>query len=136
MENCVLENDIQLLCVTAGFSEDGIEQAHRKLNERISNSERRKSFGISYVDDHGIVPYDAAVEVMQANEAEAFGLETFLLKKGNYMSLLVKGGRANRSDIGTAFSKMLFQKHADPEGYCIEWYLNDTDVQCMVRLTK
>jgi hypothetical protein len=22
----------------------------------------------------------------------------------------------------------------DPEGYCVEWYFNDRDVKCMIRL--
>lgn len=132
----MLENDIQLLCLTADFSEDGIEQAHQQLHARVANSDKRKSFGLSFVSDRGIVPYDAAIETLHAGEAETFGLESFLLRKGKYMSLLVKGGRKNRDEIGSAFSKMLFQKNADPQGYCIEWYLNDADVQCMVRLTK
>jgi len=136
MEYYVLEKDIPLICLAAGFSEGDIERAHEKLQALVSVPQQRKLVGISFVSDHGIVPYDAAVEALNEGEGEVLGLETFVLKAGKYMSLLVKGGRQNRDDIGSAFSKMLFKKHADPEGYCIEWYLNITDVQCMVRLMK
>lgn len=36
--------------------------------------------------------------------------------------------------IGNAFEKLLSQPGLDPEGYCVEWYFNDKDIRCMVRL--
>ena len=29
---------------------------------------------------------------------------------------------------------LISQPDIDPNGYCLEWYLNDMDVRCMVRL--
>jgi hypothetical protein len=29
---------------------------------------------------------------------------------------------------------LLTQPNIDPNGYCLEWYLNGKDVRCMVRL--
>ncbi len=36
--------------------------------------------------------------------------------------------------IGNTFQQMIARPDIDPEGYCVEWYLSDKDVQCMVRL--
>jgi len=60
----------------------------------------------------------------------------FVLKKGNYTSLILTDYQKDIDAIGLAFSKLLQNKHIDPQGYCVEWYLNDTDMRCMVRLIK
>jgi len=36
--------------------------------------------------------------------------------------------------IGKAFHELISQPEIDPNGYCLEWYLNQSDVRCMVRL--
>lgn len=38
------------------------------------------------------------------------------------------------SSIDKSFKTLLTDPRIDPEGYCVEWYLNAKDVQCMVRL--
>lgn len=38
--------------------------------------------------------------------------------------------------IGKAFKELLAIPGIDPEGACVEWYLSNKDVQCMVRLKQ
>ena len=38
------------------------------------------------------------------------------------------------SAIGEAFKLLLSNRDIDPQAYCVEWYLSDKDVKCMVRL--
>jgi len=38
--------------------------------------------------------------------------------------------------IGAAFNKLIQLSDIDPQGYCIEWYLSDKDVRCMVRVVS
>jgi hypothetical protein len=136
MENYALEKDITVFCVTADFSPDAILKAHQKLHAMIPYTSERRYFGLSRPNEHGIVTYEAAAEELIAGEGKKLGLETIVLKKGNYTSTIIKGYKKNVSEIGLVFSKLLQNKYIDPEGYCVEWYLNDDDVQCMVRLTK
>ena len=36
--------------------------------------------------------------------------------------------------IGNAFQQLTALPDIDAQGYCVEWYLNDKDVKCMVRI--
>ena len=136
MENYLLEKDIPVFCVTADFSPDAILKAHQKLHALIPYTIERRYFGLSRPNEHGIVTYEAAAEELTPGEGKKLGLETIVLEKGNYTSVVIKDYRKDITAIAAAFSKLLNNKHIDPQGYCVEWYLNDTDVQCMVRLIK
>lgn len=39
------------------------------------------------------------------------------------------------SSIGKAFKELLSDQRIDPNGACVEKYLNASDVQCIVKLT-
>jgi hypothetical protein len=41
---------------------------------------------------------------------------------------------ADPAGIKKAFGEILKQPGLDPNGYCIEWYLNEKDVTCTVRI--
>lgn len=136
MENYFLETDITVFCVTADFAPDAILKAHQKLHAMIPYTSARRYFGVSCPNEHGIVVYEAAAEELTPGEGKKLGLETLVLKKGNYTSLILTDYQKDIDAIGLAFSKLLQNKHIDPQGYCVEWYLNDTDMRCMVRLIK
>jgi hypothetical protein len=40
----------------------------------------------------------------------------------------------NIPKIGEAFKKLIGHPHIDPKGACIEWYLDDQDCKCLVKL--
>ena len=136
MESYFLENDITVFYVLAHSFPEGVLAAHQKLHELIPYSDKRRYFGISNPDKTGKIIYRAAAEELTNNEADKLKLETFVLKKGNYSSIVIKNYHKEISDIGKAFDILLTNANLDPQGACVEWYLNDTDVQCMVRLTK
>ena len=50
--------------------------------------------------------------------------------------MLVKDYVKDITQIQKAFDQLLEHPAIDPEGYCVEWYFNDKDVTCMVRLTE
>ncbi|MFN7118939.1 MAG: transcriptional regulator [Saprospiraceae bacterium] len=129
-----LEKDIQVLCVTADSFPNGIAAAFQKVHALVPNSNERKTFGISYANQAGDIIYKAAVSGKDENEAETLGLETFIIKRGTYISTIIHNYMQATSAIGEAFSQMLNDPRIDPQGACIEWYINDKEVQCMVRL--
>ena len=75
-----------------------------------------------------------AVEEMHPGEAEELGLETLTLKAGNYLSSTINDFVKDMASVGRTFSGLLKQPGIDPDGYCVELYPNQRDVQCMVRL--
>jgi len=134
METIILDNDIQVLFITASSFPQGIEQAHKELHARVPFSENRKYFGVSRPEDNGAIIYRAAAEELVPGEAEKYDCGTLVLKKGSYTSLTITHYRKDTEAIARAFDQLLSQRNLDPQGYCVEWYVNDHDVNCMVRL--
>jgi predicted transcriptional regulator YdeE len=135
MEIYTLEQEITVLIVTATSFPEGIAAAHKQLHSIIPHSENRRYFGISRPEDpEGPIVYRAAAEQLHPGEAERFGLETIVLKKGSYASLTIEHYMNNLGSIGSTFEELLQEPNLDPEGYCVEWYISDEEVKCMVRL--
>jgi len=136
METSFLERDIKVFYVTADAFPQGVLAAHQKLHSMVPFSTKRAYFGISRPENGGDIVYRAATEETFHGEAEQYKCDTLILKKGKYLQMVVKNYTKDVQSIGRAFGKMLQQPGLDPKGYCVEWYLNDKDVKCMIRLEK
>ena len=51
-------------------------------------------------------------------------------------TLLIENYIIDITAIAKAFQLLIAYPGIDPEGYCIEWYLNENDVRCMIRIVK
>ena len=134
MDTIKVENDIKVLCVTASSFPEGISAAHETLHNLLATSEDRNFYGISCPNEQGVIVYKAAAEQLHAGEAEQLKCETFIIKKGDYISYTIRDFHKDMGSIGKAFHKLLEDSRIDPEGCCVEVYLNQDDVQCMIRL--
>ena len=133
MEKYNLEKDIHVFCVKAASFPGGITAAHQKLHALIPFSTSRRYFGISR-PENGKIVYSAAAEELQAGESEKLKCDPFIIPKGEYISIEIANYASDIQSIGKAFGKLTAYKGIDPQGYCIEWYLNGKDVRCMIRL--
>jgi len=134
METFFLDSDIKVLCVTAKSFPNGIMEAFDKLHSFVPFGEKRRLFGISRPNKQGIIIYKAALEEIYQGEAEKFGCESFVIQKGKYIYLDRTDYAKDISGMGEAFHELISQPNIDPNGYCLEWYLNEKDVRCLVRL--
>jgi predicted transcriptional regulator YdeE len=137
MKTIAIDRDIKVFYVTANSFPKSIPETYETLKSRITNmNDDRKFFGISYPNEKGTIVYKAAAEELEAGETEKYGCEPFIIKKGKYICIEIKNHFQDASSIGNAFQKLLAHPDIDPQGYCLEWYLNytDADVKCMVRL--
>jgi hypothetical protein len=134
METFIFENDIRVFCVTAKSFPDGIMEAFEKLHASVSLGDRGRQFGISRPNPKGQIVYKAALEEINDGDAERFGCEPFVIQKGSYIFLDRLNFMKDLQSIGKAFHELISQPGVDPNGYCLEWYLNQNDVRCMVRL--
>jgi hypothetical protein len=135
METQIFNNDITVFYVTAPSFPAGVMEAHNKLHALVSFENGRKLFGLSR-PENGKIVYMAAAEELQQGEGEKLGCPTMVLKKGNYICETITGFMQNIPAIEKAFNQLTSQPGIDPQGYCVEWYFNDKDVKCMVRLEK
>lgn len=133
IEKFYIEKDINVFFVTATSFPDGVPAAYEKLHEMITASAERKYFGISW-PENGKIIYKAAAEELEEGEAEKYNCKAFTIKRGNYISILIKDHMKDGASIGNAFQTLLKHPGIDPKGYCLEWYINyaDGDVRCLV----
>src|SRR5437868_4241788 len=134
-EKYFIDKDIKVACVRASSFPEGIMDAFQKLNSILSSSKQRTLYGISYPDKNGNIIYRAAAEELNEGEAEELSLETFTIRKGQYISELLEDWRKDEMQIGKTFRKLLTDPRIDKkQGYCLEIYSNANDVRCMVLL--
>ena len=134
METITIDKDITVCYVTATSFPEGVLAAHQQLHAKIPFSTGRRYFGISRPESaDGTIVYRAAAEELQPGEGDQYGLDTLVLKSGRYISITIHNYMQDLQSIGNAFNKLL-KEAIDPQGYCVELYLSDKDVRCMVRL--
>lgn len=133
MEIISVDKDIWVMYVKADSFPGDIGGAHQKLHAIVPFSADRKYLGISH-PENGEIVYLAGAEMLKENEEEEYGLSALKLKKGNYICITVHEYMSDPLSIGRAFQQLLQQAGLDPKGYCVEWYLGDKDVRCMIRL--
>lgn len=134
METISIDNDIKLLYVAATSFPDGVMAAHQKIHALVPPSPARKSYGVSRPENGGKIAYKAAVEELEPGESEKFNCDTLTLKKGKYLSITIHDYMKDLPAIGNAFNQLIGQPGIDPQGYCVEEYVSDKEVKCMVRL--
>jgi hypothetical protein len=135
MEMVTFENDIPTICVAAQSFPDGAMEAHQTLHGKLPSKEGRQFFAVSYGNPQGGIAYLAAATELHNGEAEQLGCETFLIKKGSYAGVTIQDYWKDMPEIGATFQKLLTLPDIDPNGYCLEIYLNKgKDVQCLIKL--
>lgn len=134
MEPYTLERDIKLICIPATSFPDGVAAAHQKLHSLLPVTQRRTIFGISWPDGKGGLVYKAGAEETFPGETEKLGGETFIVKKGDYISILIHDYMSDLSAFGKSFQLLCSDPRIDPQGAAVEMYLSEKDVRCMVRL--
>jgi hypothetical protein len=129
-----LDKEIKILCVTAASFPDGIMEAFEILTKKISSAEGRNYYGISWMDKNGNIIYKAAASELENGEAEKFDCRSFTIREGAYISEVVTDFMKNISVVSETFMKLLKDPRVDKNGYCVEIYLDQKDVRCMVTL--
>ena len=136
MEKYSIEKDIQVFYVTATSFPKGVGGAFQKLLSLLPSPHNRLLYAISFPNEKGEIIYKAAAEELFPGEGEQKGCETFLIKKGEYWSELLPDWRKDESVVGKTFQKLLQHPGLDKNGYCLEIYLNEKDVRCLVPLSR
>jgi hypothetical protein len=134
MEKFILDKDIKVFFVKATSFPMGVGGAFHTLQSFMSEGDKRILYGISHSDRNGDIIYMAAVEESFPGEGAQHGCETFLIKKGEYASEVLNDWRRDERIVGKTFQKLLKEPRLDPNGYCLEMYINEKDVRCLVPL--
>ena len=134
MDTYTFENDLTVYCLTATSFPAGVAEVYNKLHATYPPGNGRTYFGISWPDGKGALKYKAAVSLAETDDAPSEAFTPFVIKKGNYLSEDIHNFMADVQSIGRLFQKMIQDPSIEPNGYCLEMYLNPNDVRCMVKL--
>ena len=115
---------------------NGIGEAFDALIERMPPVPKRSYFGISEMATNGDILYYAAAEETFEGEAGQYGFDIYIVKQGEYLTVTVNDWRKKTACIKDVFEAMLDDVRIDKENPCIEWYKNDDEMVCMVRLNN
>jgi hypothetical protein len=133
MEKYHLDRDLKIFYVTATSFPEGIPAAYDQLSKLVPLNKDRILYGISR-PENGPITYRAGVEELYEGEAEKYGCESLILKKGTYISSILKDYMKAPQLIGCEFRDLLDTPGLDPQGYCVEVYLSNVEVRCMVKM--
>jgi len=95
----------------------------------------RRYYGLSR-PENGTIVYRAAAEELWVGEGKKLKCDTIVIRKGNYICLTVHDYMKHVHLIRDAFDELLSSPELDPQGYCVEWYISEQDVKCMIRLKQ
>lgn len=132
MEDYLFDNDIFFACKKASSFPDGVMDAYQGLHAAIPFSNERKFMSFSWMNAENEIVYLAGAEILEGEAYPAF--ETFTLKKGKYRGTVIKDFMDKIPQMGHLFQELSRDPDTDKEGYCVEWYFNETDVKCFVKL--
>ena len=132
MEDYLFENDIVIACKRASHFPEGVAEAFETLHAIIPFSTDRKFMSFSWMTCEKEIIYLAGAEIY---DGESFpSLENITLKKGKYRGKVIKNFIDKIPQLGQLFQELCRDPDLDKEGYCVEWYFNETDVKCHVKL--
>lgn len=134
MEIKNLPGDIGVLYIKAESFPMGIKAAHEKLHSIVNEEDKRRYFGISWLNKNNEIEYLAAAEELHPDERDNYGCSTFTIRKGEYISETLENWCDPSGRVAQVFQEMLKHPDLDKNGYCLEIYLNETDMECLVKL--
>ena len=134
MEVYQLKKDMKVICVRAKSFPNDIKQSFSQLIQLLPSIEGRTFFGVSYQAKSRDMVYNAAVLEAYDGEAEKYGCDSFVIRRGKYLAETLTEWKRDESSIGSTFRKMA-EARMDTEFPCIEWYQGE-DVICMVKINS
>lgn len=132
MENISIENDIAVLCMTATEFPQGIPEVWNKMFTGFPPKDGRNYYGVSYPGPDKKIIYKATVIESSVKDPDKKGLESFVIKKGKYISENIADFKKDEMIITQTFQKLLDSGEIAKDGICLEIYSDDNSVRCLV----
>ena len=129
-----LPADLKVFGLQVKTFPDGIGQAFDALVQTIPGGFDRPYYGIAHMTADGQLIYNATALEKQPGEPEKYGYERYFIEKGNYLTITVNEWRSQIACIKDVFHTIMQDERADKTKPCIEWYKNDKEMLCMVKM--
>ena len=135
METIKLRENISAFGFRLHSFPDGIKDAFDNLMNLVPDGIDRTYYGISYMSGDEVI-YHVAVQELNAGEAERYNCERYTIEKGEYKADRVHQWMKKTHTIKDIFAEMLKDECPVSSRPAIEWYLNDDELICMIRMEQ
>lgn len=134
MEVNDLPKDIRVFGFEVKSFPNGINQAFDTLIKQVSGTgEPRSYYGISTMANGKITYYVTAEEVHEG-EAEKYGYQRQVFERGKYLVVTLKNWKQNTNSIKDLCHQLVSDARTDKSKPMIEWYKNDDEMMCMLKM--
>ena len=134
METITINQDIPIIYLNALSFPEGIQAAHEQLQTIVPLTEQRIKFGLSRPENNDKIVYKAALQELIVGEAARLNLQSMFISKGSYYCITIENYNENLTKIGEAFYKLTAMPDIDPQGYCVEEYVNEQEMKCLIKI--
>jgi len=128
-------HDIRVFYVKKNSSSLSLPEAYQELIQNVPFPGDRMYYGI-IVRENGCLCYRLALEQLTRNESRDLNLEHHIIKRGTYLSSIVRNYLQDIMEIERVFQRLLLEPGLDNDENRVEWYFNGMDVACMLRLEQ
>src|SRR5579863_1684059 len=135
METITMYHDIRVFYVRKNTSSLSVPEAYQELIKNVPFVQDRMYYGI-IVRENGSLRYRLAVEQLTRGENRDSNLELHIIKRGVYISSIVRNYLQDMMEIERVFQRLLLEPGLDNDESRVEWYFNGRDVACMLRLKQ
>ena len=133
MKQYTLPADIQVFGYQVKNFPAGIDEAFKKLMAVLGGAFDRSFYGVAALKNGSMVYYATAEEKMEG-DAEKDVFEKLTIEKGEYLVVPIQDWRNKTTTINGVFHEMLQDSRADKTKPSVEWYKNDNDMWCMIKM--
>ena len=134
MEKYYFTNDVTVFGLQVKTFPLGIGEAFDELIKRTGDcAGARTYYGISEFKDCKMVYYAVAEEKFEG-EAEKYNYEKLKIEKGEYLTSTVFEWQKKKECIKDVFYEITQYPHVDKTKPAIEWYKDDNEMVCLVKM--
>jgi hypothetical protein len=114
---------------------EGIGEMFNNLIRMLPDGDKRSWYGISKFTKNGGILYFAATEESFDGEAKKYGCDRYVIEKGEYLTETVNDWRKKTDCLKDVFHTLMQDSRVDKTTPCVEWYKNDDEMLCMIKMT-
>ena len=136
MEKYILENDLKVFGTQVETFPNGIGEAFGALIAMLPEAKERSYYGISQFANNGTILYYATAEETYNGEAETYNCDRYVIERGEYLIGNVNDWPRKTDCIKDIFHEMMQLSRVDKTKPCVEWYKNDDEMLCMIKMAE
>lgn len=134
MEKYSLNHDIKVFGLQVKTFPLGIGEAFDELIKKTGDcAGARDYYGISKFKDGKMIYYAVAAEKF-TGEAQKYNYEELKIAKGEYLTSTVFEWRKKTECIKDVFSEIIQDTRVNKTKPAIEWYKDDNEMMCLVKM--